>query len=60
MTWSALILRSLSGLSAMNMFAVLVAPLPPVNAITLSTAGSLSIAATSCASRSCIAWNEVS
>ena len=60
MTRSALILRSLSGFKAMYMLAVLVAPLPPVNAMTLSTAGSLSMVVTSSVSRSFIAWNEVS
>ena len=59
-TRSALIFRCFSGFKLMNMLAVLVAPLAPVNAITLVTAGSLSIAATSSVSRSFIAWNEVS
>src|ERR1035437_782590 len=57
---AALTLRSASGLIAMNMEPLLVAPPPPVNAITFSTAGSFLITAPICRMESSIAAKDES
>ncbi len=58
MTASAVILRSVRGLSDMNTKPELVCP-PPVKPTTLSTAGSLRTIAMNCVSFCCIDWNEM-
>jgi hypothetical protein len=60
MICSALTLRTASGLSAMYTKPVLVAPLPPVKAITFSTPGSLLMMPTICWTAVFITGNDAS